>query len=130
MRFRNRRVYIHTDLKWSSQYQNGLEMPQLTADWPGHTLRGPKGTKVAKTGLLSHLPPPPGAKITHPIPLLSMSHCWCTASPPSNHPLSRSPILLSPGSMDITHSFSIMDTVPLNTWIKIKFCPCLESSQR
>ena len=51
MCFRNRQVYTHTDLKWSSQYQNGLEMPQLTADWPGHTLRDPKGPKVAKTGL-------------------------------------------------------------------------------
>ena len=51
MHFQIRQVYIHTDLKWSSQYQNGLEMPQLTADWPGHTLRGPKGPKVAKTGL-------------------------------------------------------------------------------
>ena len=45
MQFRNRQVYIHTDLKWASQYQNGLEMPQLTADWPGHTLRDPKGPK-------------------------------------------------------------------------------------
>ena len=26
-------------------------MPQLTADWPGHTLRGPKGPNVAQTGL-------------------------------------------------------------------------------
>ena len=26
-------------------------MPQLTTDWPGYTLRGPKGPKVAKTGL-------------------------------------------------------------------------------
>ena len=51
MHFRNRQVYIHTDLKWSSQYQNALEMPQLTADWPGHTLRGPKGPKDANTGL-------------------------------------------------------------------------------
>ena len=51
MRFRNRQVYMYTDLKWSSQYQNGLEMPKLTANWPGHTLRGPKGPKVAKTGL-------------------------------------------------------------------------------
>ena len=51
MQFRNRQVYIHTDLKWASQYQNGLEMPQLTADWPGHTLRVPKGPKVAQTGL-------------------------------------------------------------------------------
>ena len=53
MQFRNRRVYIHTDLKWASQYQNGLEMPKLTADWPGQTLRGPKGPKVAQTGLLA-----------------------------------------------------------------------------
>ena len=51
MQFRNRQVYIHTYLKWASQYQNGLEMPQLTADWPGHTLKGPKGPKVAQTGL-------------------------------------------------------------------------------
>ena len=51
MQFRNRQDYIHTDLKWSSQYQNGLEMPQLTADWPGHTKRGPKGPKLAQTGL-------------------------------------------------------------------------------
>ena len=26
-------------------------MPQLTSDWPDHTLRGPKGPKVAQTGL-------------------------------------------------------------------------------
>ena len=51
MQFRNRQVYIHSDLEWASQYQNGLEMPQLTADWPSHTLRGPKGFEVAKTGL-------------------------------------------------------------------------------
>ena len=51
MQLRNRKVYIHTDLKWSSQYQNGLEIPQLTADWPGHTQRGPKGPKVAQTGI-------------------------------------------------------------------------------
>ena len=51
MWFRNRQVYIHTDLKWSSQHQSGREMPKLAADWPGHTLRGPKGPKVAQTGL-------------------------------------------------------------------------------
>ena len=51
MGLQNRQVYIHTDLKWSSQHQNGPEMPQLTADWPVHTLRGPKGPKIAQTGL-------------------------------------------------------------------------------
>ena len=51
MQFRNIQDYIHTDLKWSSQYQNGLEMPKLTADWPGQILRGPKGPKAILTGL-------------------------------------------------------------------------------
>ena len=36
----------------TSQYQNGLEIPQLTAEWPGHTLRGSKGPKLPK--LVSH----------------------------------------------------------------------------
>ena len=53
MQFRNGQDYIHTDLTWSSQYQNDLEMPQLTADWSGHTQRGPKGPKVAQTGLFT-----------------------------------------------------------------------------
>ena len=34
----------------TSKYQNVLEMPQLSADWPGHTLRGPKWPKVSQTG--------------------------------------------------------------------------------
>ena len=51
MGLRNRQVHIHTDLKWSSQHQNGLEMPQLTADWPSHTLRGPKLPKLVSQGL-------------------------------------------------------------------------------
>ena len=41
-------ILIWSDLKWSSQHQNGLEMPQVTADCPGHTQRGPK---VAQTDL-------------------------------------------------------------------------------
>ena len=47
MNILNRQVYIHSDLKWSSQYQNGLEIPQLTADWSAHSQKGPKGPKVA-----------------------------------------------------------------------------------
>ena len=49
--FRNRQVHIHTDLKCSSQHQNGSEMPHLNSDWPDHVLRGPKGPRVAQTGL-------------------------------------------------------------------------------
>ena len=49
--FWNTQVHIHVDLKLSSQHRNGPKMPQLTADWPGYTLRGPKGPKVAQTGL-------------------------------------------------------------------------------
>ena len=45
-RFRNRQVHIHTDLKWSSQYQSGLEMTWLAPDCPGHTLRGPQGPQL------------------------------------------------------------------------------------
>ena len=41
-RFQNRQVHIHTDLKWSSQYQNGLEMTRLAPDCPGDTLKGPQ----------------------------------------------------------------------------------------
>ena len=48
--FRNRQVHIHTDLKWSSLKQSGLEMTQLAPDWPGYTLRGPHGPKVARPG--------------------------------------------------------------------------------
>ena len=51
MRFRNRQVHIHTDLKWSSQYQSCLEMTRLAPDCPGHTLRGPQRPPVAPTGL-------------------------------------------------------------------------------
>ena len=50
-RFPNRQVHIHTDLRWSSQYQSGLEMTWLALDSPGHTLRGPQGPPVAPTGL-------------------------------------------------------------------------------
>ena len=50
-RFRNRQEHIHTDLKWSSQHQSGLEMTQLAPDCPGHTLRGPQGPQVNPTGL-------------------------------------------------------------------------------
>ena len=49
--FRNRQVHIHTDLKWSSQEQSGLEMPRLAPGWSGHTLRGPQWPHVAPTGL-------------------------------------------------------------------------------
>ena len=49
--FRNRQVHIHTDLKCSSQHQNGSEMPHLNSDRPDHVLRGPKGPRVAQTGL-------------------------------------------------------------------------------
>ena len=48
--FRNRQVHIHTDLKCSSQHQNGSEMPHLNSDRPDHLLRGPKGPRVAQTG--------------------------------------------------------------------------------
>ena len=46
-----RQVHIHTDLKWSSKEQSGLEMPRLAPGWPGHTLRGPQWPHVAPTGL-------------------------------------------------------------------------------
>ena len=49
--FRNRQVHIHTDLKWSSQHQSGLEMPRVAPDWTGHTLRGLQGPQVTPTGL-------------------------------------------------------------------------------
>ena len=46
-RFQNRQVNIHTDLKWSSQPQNGLEMFRVAPEWPAQSLRGklwaPKG---------------------------------------------------------------------------------------
>ena len=39
------------NLKWPSQHQNCLEMSQLTADWPGHSLMGPKLPKLVSQGL-------------------------------------------------------------------------------
>ena len=48
--FQNRQVHIHTDQKWSTQYKNGFEMPQLTSDWPGDTLKGLKGPKLVSQG--------------------------------------------------------------------------------
>ena len=51
MQIKNRQAHIHTDLKWSSQYQSGLEMTRLAPDCPGDTLKGPKGPPVAQTGL-------------------------------------------------------------------------------
>ena len=53
-RYRNRQEHIHTDLRWSSQHQSGLEMTQLAPDCPGHTLRGLRGPKLPQvdpTGL-------------------------------------------------------------------------------
>ena len=43
-------MHIHTDLKWFSLKQRGLEMTQLAPDWPGYTLSGPHGPPVAPTG--------------------------------------------------------------------------------
>ena len=50
-RYRNRQEHIHTDLKWSSQHQSGLEMPQLATEWPGHPLRDQLGQLEAPEGL-------------------------------------------------------------------------------
>ena len=50
-RYRNRQEHIHTDLKWSSQHQSGIEMTQLATDCNFRPLRGPQGPKVAPTGL-------------------------------------------------------------------------------
>ena len=46
-----RQVHIHTDLKWSSKKQSGLEMPQLAAEWPRHPLRDQLGQHGATEGL-------------------------------------------------------------------------------
>ena len=53
--FQSKQVHIHSDLKWSSQHQSGLEMPWLDPYWPGRThnwsLRGCTGHSVATRGI-------------------------------------------------------------------------------
>ena len=63
-----RQVHIHTDLKWSSQHQSGIEMTQLATDCNFRPLRGPQGPKVAPTGLSGGVWPtqgPVGASQSH-----------------------------------------------------------------
>ena len=50
-KLRNRQLHIHTDLKWSSQPQSGLELPQLAPEWPGHPLKDQLGQLGAPEGL-------------------------------------------------------------------------------
>ena len=49
--FRKRQVHIHTNLKWSSQRQSGLERPRLAPEWPGHPMRDQLGQLGAPEGL-------------------------------------------------------------------------------
>ena len=59
--FQNRQVHIYTDLKWSSQYQSGLEMTWLAPDWlltapviPWEALRGPSCPNWSLRGCPGH----------------------------------------------------------------------------
>ena len=71
-----RQVHIHTDLKWSSKEQSGLEMPRLGPGWPGHTLRGLQWPHVAPTGLsrgIWAIQRPVGASQGHSVSLRTTS---------------------------------------------------------
>ena len=71
-----RQVHIHTDLKWSSKKQSGLEMPQLAAEWPRHPLRDQLGQHGATEGLSGYdqaSQEPVGASQGHSVPLRTTS---------------------------------------------------------
>ena len=71
-----RQVHIHTDLKWSSKKQSGLEMPQLAAEWPRHPLRDQLGQHGATEGLSGYdqtSQEPVGASQGHYVPLRTTS---------------------------------------------------------
>ena len=71
-----RQVHIHTDLKWSSEKQSGLEMPQLAAEWPRHPLRDQLGQHGATEGLSGYdqaSQEPVGASQGHSVPLRTTS---------------------------------------------------------
>ena len=71
-----RQIHIHTDLKWSSKEQSGLEMPRLGPGWPGHTLRGLQWPHVAPTGLsrgIWAIQRPVGASQGHSVSLRTTS---------------------------------------------------------
>ena len=71
-----RQVYIHTDLKWSSKKQSGLEMPRLAAEWPRYPLRDQLGQHGATEGLSGYdqaSQDPVGASQGHSVPLRTTS---------------------------------------------------------
>ena len=71
-----RQVHIHTDVKWSSKKQSGLEMPQLAAEWPRHPLRDQLGQHGATEGLSGYdqaSQEPVRASQGHSVPLRTTS---------------------------------------------------------